>query len=175
MSGTETRRQLRRKANRRGFTVLGANGEARPAVVTGGTNRKDRQDYAIVYVADEFAPISFPVKWATVRGIAEGYVDQLKYREHVHLTRLLADRVEMCQCDDPKTSHFVDEDGNTYCDGADKTCDCRVFTPLESDERLSVRIAAAKAAVTASEKTGRPVDPRVQYLATRGHYGPAPR
>lgn len=30
---------------------------------------------------------------------------------------------------------------------------------------LAVRIAAAKAAVSASKKTGRPVDPRVERLA----------
>lgn len=44
-------------------------------------------------------------------------------------------------------------------------------TPKKSDRRqpvvrsLAVRRAAAKVAVAASEKTGRPVDPRVKKLA----------
>ncbi len=39
-------------------------------------------------------------------------------------------------------------------------------TPARSGESsLAVRIAAARAAVAASKKTGRPVDPRVRELA----------
>jgi hypothetical protein len=43
-------------------------------------------------------------------------------------------------------------------------------TPMDAEHRkparsLAVRRAAAQAAVTASKKTGRPVDPRVKELA----------
>ncbi|BBN46846.1 hypothetical protein MAHJHV58_19000 [Mycobacterium avium subsp. hominissuis] len=38
-------------------------------------------------------------------------------------------------------------------------------TPKVEQRSLAVRKAAAKAAVAASEKTGRPVDPRVKKLA----------
>ncbi len=38
-------------------------------------------------------------------------------------------------------------------------------TPRSGKESLAVRIAAARAAVAASKKTGRPVDPRVRELA----------
>ena len=37
--------------------------------------------------------------------------------------------------------------------------------PVPPKRGLAVRIAAAQAAVTASKRTGRPVDPRVEQLA----------
>jgi hypothetical protein len=52
---------------------------------------------------------------------------------------------------------------------ADTPPECTPETSPEESPRprrsLRVRIAAARAAVAASEKTGRPVDPRVKELA----------
>lgn len=78
MSYSDTRRRWRQRANERGFTVLGLNGEVRRGIVVGGTLRK--RPTPSVYVADSFGFFKFPIGWDLVKAIADGYVPQIRLR-----------------------------------------------------------------------------------------------
>lgn len=77
MSVSDTRRRWRRKANERGLTVLGLNGEVRRGLIVGSTRKVHAPR---VYVADEFGFFQFPIGWDLVKAIADGYVTQIKLR-----------------------------------------------------------------------------------------------
>lgn len=87
----ERHARWRSKANARGFSVLGLNGEKRAGCVIGGTARGKHGDreYARIYVADVFAPICFPIKWETVEAIANGYVNEIRIRPDKDVLELL--------------------------------------------------------------------------------------
>lgn len=79
-------RRLKWRANKVGLTVKGLNGEIRPAIITAG-NKTQGWD-ATIHVPDEFSPIAFPVRWKTVRAIADGYITQINLRKKTYLAEI---------------------------------------------------------------------------------------
>jgi hypothetical protein len=88
----ETNRRRRREANERGLTIKGLNGEVRPAYIIGGNHRARKRPR--VYVADPFAPITFPIDWKLVKAIANGHVTQIRIRPDNNLNQKLEERSE---------------------------------------------------------------------------------
>lgn len=93
MSYGDTRRAWRRRANDRGFTVRGLSGEIRTGLVVGNTRGHrgmNNRQYAKIFVADEFAPIMFPVHWDLVKAIADGHVTEIAIKRNKDLLARLA-------------------------------------------------------------------------------------
>jgi hypothetical protein len=67
--GRDQKRGLLRRINALGLTVKGRNGEVRQATIKGY-----RREHPQVWVDDDFAPITIPLNWHTVRGIADGHL-----------------------------------------------------------------------------------------------------
>lgn len=91
MSTRDSRRRSRNRANEIGLLVRGLNGEVRRGLVVGGGGPISEHN-ATVYVADDFAPITFPIAWSHVRAIAEGWAPAaISYTPNTHIMERLSD------------------------------------------------------------------------------------
>jgi hypothetical protein len=95
MGVSDSRRRWRARANARGITVRGLNGEVRKGVILGRPGSNWTYNDLVrpkLYVDDPFAPISFPIKWELVKAIAEGYLTEIVVHRNNEVTKALEAR-----------------------------------------------------------------------------------